>query len=180
MGELADKVEQKYGDRSRAKFAKEIGVLACTLERYRSVFRAWKGIPAPGPVSYAVLRELQDHPEREKIVNENPKITKREAQKLRREHEGRPNKKSGDGQLEEAKRWLRRVCSLANEVKRTAEVPRDKGVARILREIVDPELLTTFVPILREGSTALLSLADHLEHIEKAEREKADLKKVAA
>ena len=162
LGELAARVERKYGDRTLAKFAKEIGVAACTLERYCSVFRAWEGIPAPGPVCYAVLRELQKHPKRAEIVKENPKITKREAQKLRREREGKQkNNKSGDWRLEEAKRWLRRVCSLANEVKR--EVERHKEVARALREIVEPELLATLVPNLREGSAALRSLADHLQ-----------------
>lgn len=163
LGELYARVERKYGDRTLAKFAKEIGVAACTLERYHSVFRAWEGIPAPGPVSYAVMRELQDHPQREEIVKENPKITKREAQKLKREREGKQkNNKSGNWRLEEAKRWFRRVCSLANEVKR--EMERHKEVARALREIVEPELLATLVPNLREGSAALLSLADHLEH----------------
>src|SRR5262245_55893640 len=63
QGELADKVELKYGDRTLAKLAKDLGVSRCTLERQRSVYRAWDGIQAPGPVSYAVLRELQNHPQ---------------------------------------------------------------------------------------------------------------------
>ena len=124
LGELADRVETKYRDRTIAKFAKAIGVAACTLKRYLSVYRAWdgRGIEAPGPVSYSVLRELQDHPEREKIVKENPQITKREAQKRRREFEGkqqhqgkRKKGKFGDWKKEEKKCWLRRVHILANE-----------------------------------------------------------------
>jgi hypothetical protein len=58
LGELADKLEPRYGDRTVAKFAAEIGIAACTLKRCLSVYRAWKGIEAPAPLSYAVLQEL--------------------------------------------------------------------------------------------------------------------------
>jgi hypothetical protein len=44
-----------------------------------------------------VLRELQDHPNREEIVKKNPQITKREAQKLKHGHQSKQKKgKSGD------------------------------------------------------------------------------------
>src|SRR5262245_21033514 len=62
LGELAAGVETEYGGHTLAKFAKAIGVPACTLKRYRSVWKAWDGIEAPGPLSYSVMRELQDHP----------------------------------------------------------------------------------------------------------------------
>jgi hypothetical protein len=44
LGELADKVETKYADRTVAKFAKEIGVATCTLKRYLSRLQGvgWK------------------------------------------------------------------------------------------------------------------------------------------
>lgn len=83
LGELADNLEPKYGDRTLAKFAAEIGVGSkCTLDRYRTVYRAWAGKLAPGPnlvPQYAVLRELATHPEREQIIRQNPNLTKREA-----------------------------------------------------------------------------------------------------
>jgi hypothetical protein len=183
LGELAARVETKYADRTVAKLAKEIGVSDCTLKRYLSVYRAWdgKGIEAPGPVSYAVLRELQDHPDREVIVKNNPKITKREAQELKRQYEGKQKKgKSGDWKREEAARWLRRVCVLANDVTRTnAEV---KVTRRALWEIAEPKLLTDLresAAALAEGSATLHLLADQLqrlEDIEKTERKKPDLK----
>lgn len=181
LGELADRVETKYRDHTVAKFAKEIGVAACTLKRYRSVYRAWdgKGIEAPGPVSYAVLRELQDHPNRETIVKENPKIKKREAQKLRREYEGKQQRdckrkkgKFGDWKKEEKKRWLRRVHILANDIVRTTA---GVVVTDDMREIVEPELLS----VLRESIAAQQSLADQLEQredIEKAERKRPEFR----
>src|SRR5215475_14309332 len=88
LGELADKLEPKYADRTLAKFAAEIGIAACTLERHRSVYRAWKENPAPGPVSYAVLRALQDHPDRADIVKNTPDLTQAEARKLMRPYRG--------------------------------------------------------------------------------------------
>jgi hypothetical protein len=139
QGELADKVEPIYGDRTLAKFAKAVGKSACTLARQRSVYRAWdgSGIQAPGPVSYAVLRELQTHPDREAIVKEKPKITKREAQEIMREHHGKRTKgKSGDGQHEEHKRWLRQLYSFANKHGGDAEeAMRNDEVMDALREV---------------------------------------------
>src|SRR5262245_42978698 len=44
LGELADKIEPKYGEHTLERFAADIGVAPCTLERYRSVYRAWPEI----------------------------------------------------------------------------------------------------------------------------------------
>jgi hypothetical protein len=173
LGELAARIEPIHGDRTIAKFAKELGYSTCTMHRFRKVYEAWDGmeIVAPGPVSYAVLRELKDHPNREAIVKEDPKISKRDAIKFKREHEGKPtNKKqtnkSRDGQQEELKRWLRQVIGLANDVIRAAGQVQ---VTDALLQIVEPDLL----PTLREAGAAFLSLADQLEHQDKqAEPEK--------
>src|SRR5262249_48607761 len=47
LGELVAKVEKKYGDRTLAKFAEELGIAKCTLDRYQTVYRAWEGKLAP-------------------------------------------------------------------------------------------------------------------------------------
>lgn len=44
LGELADRVEPKYGDKTLLKFATAIGLHVATLNRCRSVYRAWKKI----------------------------------------------------------------------------------------------------------------------------------------
>jgi hypothetical protein len=84
LGELADKLEPKYKDRTLAKFAAEIGIAKCTLDRYRTVYRAWEGKLAPGPnlVSYAVSRELATHPDRAEIIKSASNLTKQEAHRL--------------------------------------------------------------------------------------------------
>jgi hypothetical protein len=71
LGELADNLKTHYDDRTIAKFAAEIGVAKCTVDRYRTVYRQWKDKLAPGPnldpPSYAVLRELATIPSASKL-----------------------------------------------------------------------------------------------------------------
>jgi hypothetical protein len=129
-----------------------------------------------------VKRALQNHPEREEIVKKNPKITKRDAQKLmsawKQQHEGKQKKrKSGDGKAEEQKRWLRSVCSFANKYGRDAEeVMGDKELTRDLREIAEPAVLAALGSDLKV-LLALAALLQHQdEHTEEAERRKPHLK----
>jgi hypothetical protein len=184
LGELADRVDKaKYRDRTLAKLAKAIGYELCTLKRHRSVYRAWEGAgkKAPG-LSYAVKRELQDHPEREAIVKANPTITKREAQEIvrawKQQREGKQKKrKSGDGKAEERTRWLRSVCSFANKYGRDAEeVMGDTEATRDLREIAEPAVLAALGSDLKV-LLALTELLQHQdEHTDKPERRKPHLK----
>jgi hypothetical protein len=98
LGELAHKVEPTWGENTLGKFAKEINFCPRTLERYRSVYRAWdgQGIQAPGPVSYAVMRALQGHPQREALVNGPTPLTKGKAEKLMAAYEGKEAKSKKD------------------------------------------------------------------------------------
>jgi len=84
LGELADRIEKKYGDNTLSRFAAAIAVPVKTLERHRDVYRAWKEIPAPGRESlpYAVARELAAHPDRVRIVIDKPGLTKRLAAEI--------------------------------------------------------------------------------------------------
>ena len=180
-GRTSDKVEPKYGDRTLAKFAKAVGKSACTLARQRSVYRAWQGKEAPGPVSYAVLRELQSHPDRKAIVKKKPEMTKRKAQEIMLALNGKQQKgKSRDWKAEGNNRWLRRVCSFANECGRTAEeVMRNKEVMRALREIAEPALATALVSDLEVVLAFAKLLQQHPhpdEHIAKSERKRSRLK----
>src|SRR5205823_3838698 len=63
LGELADRIEPRYDNQTLKRFAADIGIAACTLERRRSVYRAWAEAPksAPAPISYTVAQELQTH-----------------------------------------------------------------------------------------------------------------------
>jgi hypothetical protein len=169
LGELADKLEPKYKDRTLAKFAAEIGIQKCTLERYRTTYRAWAGKLAPGPnlVSYSVLRELAKHPEREQIVRANPNISKREAHKLMRKQEYtakvKHEQEQEDDGVKQDRKWFRDLATIANEAMRAAGVVHDctpEQLKNLLR-VIDPSLLMH----VRAGGNALRKLADRLEQL---------------
>ena len=89
LGELADRVEVKYGRGDLKKFADEIGVADCTVKRWRDTYRAWP-IGAPGrDLPYAVLRELITLPDRCEIASKNPDLTKSQAADIRRAYNER-------------------------------------------------------------------------------------------
>ncbi|HZP69240.1 MAG TPA: hypothetical protein VFB29_04790 [Pseudolabrys sp.] len=111
LGEIADRVEPRYGDETLKKLANTIGVSPRTLERHRDVFRAWKEIPAPERelVTYSIAKELETHPDRFKIIKGNPNLTKVEAHQLMREYrqrnEGKTTAQAGDDEREAKVKW---------------------------------------------------------------------------
>jgi hypothetical protein len=162
LAELADNLVTKYGENTLERFAKDIGVVACTLDRHRSVYRAWKDFSAPGPkLNYAVARELVKHPDRFDLVRQNPDITKREASKIMRQLAGSP---AGEDKWTkvECTRWFKSLCTHANEVIRDAQFavgdikPEHR---RRLRDAIEPGLLPTF----RKASAALIMTVEGLE-----------------
>lgn len=178
LGQLADEVAPIYGDRTRAKLAKEIAISACTLNRYLSVYRAWKGKEAPGPVSYAVLRALQDHPDREAIVNKQQEITKSQAQEIMRAYKGKKqNKKADNWKADERKRWLRGLRDVANKYGRAAEeVMQDDDLLSALREAAEPDVVAALAADLKVlGRLTEELVAPQDEETEKPERRKPDL-----
>jgi hypothetical protein len=82
LGELADKLEPKYGDRALAKFAKLIGIEASTLSHYRTVYRKWEDKLPPGAKlpSFTVLKELASVDERAELITAEPTMSKRRAE----------------------------------------------------------------------------------------------------
>jgi hypothetical protein len=168
LGELAHKLEKKYADRTLAKFAAEIGVAKCTLDRYQTVYRAWEGKLALGPIStsYAVLRELQTHPDREQIIRKNPSITKREAHERMRELKGTAKEKQQDQEdewLKDDRKWFKQLIAIANEASRVASVIDEYEPEQLdkLRQAVDPKLLM----YVRGGGRMLFRVANRLAEL---------------
>ena len=165
LGELADRLEPRYGEKTLEKFAKEIGVAVCTLERRRSVYRAWKEIPAPAPISFSVQQELQNHPDRARIIAENPNLTKGQARALTRawRKKDQEEKAGGDWKLETTKRWFNDLVSRASKALSDVEMTKahlDPAKRLILRKVVEPTTLDT----VRKGGEAWIHLADFLAH----------------
>jgi hypothetical protein len=184
LGELADNVEKtKYGDRTQAKFAAEIGVAPCTLKRYRTVYRDWKSaaISAPGRFSipsYSVLRELQTHPDRAEIIQTNPNITKGEAHKLMLKLKGAEEEQQQEEQendwSKDNRRWLRELYNDMRDVSRRA------GVALNLPPEKQHELLQGMEPLMLMdmGGYARIQV-DFVDHFE-ARLEEEEAKEAAA
>jgi hypothetical protein len=80
LGEIADRIQPKYGESTLAQYAQELKMNLNTLQNLRSVYRTWhedlnvKSIP-----KFSVAKALVGHPDRAKIVEERPDITEREA-----------------------------------------------------------------------------------------------------
>jgi hypothetical protein len=125
IGEIADKLETKYADRTIANFAKEIGKSPSCVKRWLSVYRAWKetqiGAARPQLIPYAVLRELQDVPDREQIIRDNPNITTRQAIEIKRKRENKNNAKDNDAWLKTFLKGFKAACNRTAEAARWAE-----------------------------------------------------------
>jgi hypothetical protein len=146
LGELADRIQPLYKDKTLAKFAKAIGIAPCTLARCRSVYRAWygedaaayearTGKKAPAPESYSVAQELQTLPDRFEIIEENPTITKYFARGKRLKRKQKQQSGGLDGETGEwrpgiddferhAQRWWKTVLKLVTEIE------SDDGLAK--------------------------------------------------
>jgi hypothetical protein len=177
LGELAHEVHTKYGDRTLANFAKEIGISKCTLERYRNVYRAYEGKLAPGPisVSYAVLRELQKHPERDQIIRAQPHLTKREAREVMLKFKGTPKNKQKQNEkdqwLRDNQKWFRDLVKAANEATRVAGIVDldDNEQLNKLLGAVNPDSLK----YVRDGGQMLLRVANRLAELLGVDAEEA-------
>jgi hypothetical protein len=178
LGQLADTVQPKYGEKTLARFAKEIGIAACTVERYRDVYRAWKQIADPGrqSLNYSVARALATHPLRGEIVSDRPGLTKREAEIITKEYhaggsaDGKPDDESGTEVGDTGRRWnpdrawLRGLRHLANEVLGEAGIKDSKDpnlTPKLQLLAIDPELIEK----LRKAAHAFVDLADFLEQV---------------
>jgi hypothetical protein len=102
LGDLATQVTKKWGENRLEQFAKDINFSGapCTLGRYRSVCLAF---PKTGgrPLFFGSAQKLQKHPDRIKIVTENPDLSKAEAIELMRKWRAEQNGTAGQGDEDE-------------------------------------------------------------------------------
>jgi hypothetical protein len=162
LGELADRLEPKYGKKTLANFASEIGLTADRLNRCRSTYRAWKDIKIKGTSpKFGVAQALAAHPLRDTIFKEHPKLTVRQARTFMRDwrtaHPAEDHNMTGD----EARRWF------ATAIKHAADSVKYGYPAR---SHLDPDILEqaldrpdAAIATLRSASRAFASLADAVE-----------------
>jgi hypothetical protein len=170
---LADSIVAKYGNeknKTLIKFAADIGaatVVPCTWERRLSVYRSFKDIlPAPGPVPYAVLRELQDCPTdaRAELIQKYPGMTKAQAREFAKNAKGEGNKtdRTPDAPEERnTKRWLREVLDAATAADDcAAQVVRLAGTRTASPADLSPELRAAMRAIVLEPDKLFQKLED--------------------
>jgi hypothetical protein len=160
LGELADRLQPRYGDKTLARFAKEIGLPVATLNRCRSVYRAWKGIEEPAPNNFGVKQALQGHPLRAEIVKNNPNLTRREARTFMQDYK-KAHGQDEDWEVIESRRWWAQREQDALVLVKNGRPAQKHLDPAILRQALDnpDQLLAT----LRAGGNASLALADMVE-----------------
>ena len=102
LGELASKVEKRYGKADLRLYAQNIGVNYTTLRHCYATFVAWAKINERPPFWTAYA--LNSHPNRFQIVRERPHLTHQEARDIvasykqeQRQKQGKPPKAKAKG-----------------------------------------------------------------------------------
>ena len=160
-GKLADQLEPKYGDKTLARFAKDIGLDAVQLSRCHSTYRAWKGkkIKEPAP-KFAVLQALQAHPKRERIINNRPNLTRAEARTLASNYR-QAQAQDPDWRVNETRRFYSAAVKHAQEAIKYGFPAVVDMNPDVLRQAIDN--IDQATAALRLGGNALLTLADAVE-----------------
>jgi hypothetical protein len=160
LGELADRVRTKYGENKLKQYAKEIGMALCTLERSRSVWRAWKDKSATPP-NFSVAQELQTLPNCAQIVKSNPNITVREARKERLAHKEREQQQANP--VDKMKKRFEDLLLHVSKVVGDAEIIKFDAEQRrnLKKAITQPALLSE----LLEGERQCKAIYEFLKRL---------------
>jgi hypothetical protein len=78
LGELANKIETKYGDGTLEDFAEVIGIAYSTLKNCRHVYRKWKNSPTK-PKNFSVAKVLASYKDKDQYIAVWPNATEKEA-----------------------------------------------------------------------------------------------------
>src|SRR5262245_24361617 len=158
LGELSDRLEPRYGDRTLARFAEEIGLPLDTVNRCRSVYRAYPAEIRGTSPTFGVAQALQAHPDRVSILKAEPDITVREARTKARAHRAT---KDPDWRVNETRRWFCQAVNHARDAIKYGHPAQDDLNPDILRDALDEP--DRAVATLRAGGRALTALADEVE-----------------
>lgn len=81
LGQIADRIQPKYGKATLEAFAHEVGVNYKTLLHYQRVYRAYGVEISERPeISFSAAAVLVKHPDRVRLLTEKPTMTYREAE----------------------------------------------------------------------------------------------------
>ena len=171
IGQLADQVAKVYRENRLKQFADAIGVAECTVGRYRSVYRAWQTTDnksAPEPICYSVAKALQAVPNRFELIRQNPNLSKRAAEKIKRQHaaELKGSTATVDPAVKNHKHWFEALVERARKIRQDAAIANpDAEVSPELREQLRDGIEPKLLPTLREDFEAGLKLVDFFEEL---------------
>jgi hypothetical protein len=156
LAELADAVATQYNEDSLGKFAAEIGIAACMIQRRRTTYRHWKEFAKSDPgrfsrLPYSVARELEKHPDKEKLIKENPTMSKRQAAALMKA------RRNPESETQRIQQYLKQLLV------RTAKARTDVGLLKLDRQILRVQVDSNLLNELREGGRAWINLAAALK-----------------
>ena len=158
LGELADRLEPKYGDQTLEKFAEEIGADVDDLNRWRSVYRAYKDdlkeIQGTSP-KFGVLQAVQSVPEPARTAILKTKPTVRDARAAARNYHATHGEK--DWRVDEARRWFAQAVKHAQQAIQYGHPAAAYMDPVILRQALDD--LDQQMAALRLGGRCLIALA---------------------
>jgi len=164
LGELADRLQPKYGKNTLARFAKDIHISAARLARCRSIYRAYKDnetIKESSPKS-GVLAALQGHPKRAEIIKEFPNLTVAKARIFMSDYR-KAKGVQADWQVRDTRGWLGQAKKHADEAIQYGHPKQEHLDPNILRQAIDD--WDILIAGLRLGGEALVRLADELKRV---------------
>ena len=152
LGQIADKLEPKYGDETLQRFSEDIGIEYGTLKSYRTTYKAWKHEPVR-PRSFSVAKALNRLPDKAFHIEKHPDMTVHDAELMM---QGLRTERSAGGK--------RRTLQSDNAIY--------KSRTQIVREIKDFLSDTSELTGMIWAITDLANIdASYLEEIVKALRE---------
>jgi hypothetical protein len=123
LGDLASKIDKRYGDDTLGEFAEAIGISYNTLKGYRYVWRKWNDSKVK-PRNFSVAKALASYKNKDQYIKQYPNATEEEARayvkKERKEAREKKEKDMSDGEKKGVKfgNWEKRAQRLLKDMKK--------------------------------------------------------------
>lgn len=144
IGEIADSVEPKYGERTLARLAGDTGIGYETLKECRSVWRAYRGTEVRTSNPWSVYKVFQAQPDRAELVQKEWTVAGARAEVARRDPKPEPGEDPGANPG--AHDWAIRARASVGRALRNAGEPSHGDVVILadilgmIMELLDPDV----------------------------------------
>jgi hypothetical protein len=142
LGDIANLLEQKYGDQTLARYANEIGVPYKTVLNCRTTARAWPENSLRR--EFSICRALNAHPRRHKLLSDNPNWSKREAEEKMADYRHKEQKRKVYTSTKAAQKLIKVFDAVLPEHGKQREV-----LSCIDRSQTNPQLVDAMKGVIR-------------------------------